>query len=357
VALSVCACGGNAKAPNGPASGSDTAAAPAGSAQAAAVGGAHTLVIANDTGIHHYSSEGTKLKTLTSTPGRWPRVLGGGEVLFLDPEDRDSRALRAVDTSGKVRVVARLPRGYSTKDCAFLEAAHDTSQRVAPQSDSDFVVDRDANTVCLSLLDRNENMADLSVTVGVDLATGKVDKWLTMDSNKDCNIAKRPATGIGLQKGGKNFACSGTAASRPRPPASTAAHPFSFDAKRQAIVGGGSAVAFGTTEDNGFTVAGSSPSGRWVLLSGCTEGADYFHSQVLMFDRTGGGVYSVTKGPWPRALDAKQIAAIGACETKTLSVVGETPIWWVGHKDHLVVGNTVVLPGVKAWNFEGHAAP
>ncbi len=364
VTLFASACGSKTAAPSGgdnatspavipPAATPPAVAAPARDVKA----GSNMLVIANDTGVHRYSTDGTKQRTLTPTPARWPRLLDNGDVLFLDPDKKNTRTLRVVDTAGKVRIIAKLPRGYSIKDCVFLEATRADSGGLAPQSGFDVVVDRKANTACLKLLDRNENMASLAIAVGVDLATGKVDKWLIMDGNKDCDVAKRPAAGLGLRKGTKNFACSGVAESRSKPPASTATYPFSFDEKRQTIVGAGRSVALGTSQDEAFSAANTSPSGRWIMLSGCTQGADYFHSLVLMFDRADGKLYPVAVGPWPAALDAKQVAAIGACETKTLAVVGETPTWWVGHKDDLVIGNTVVLPGVKAWKFDGHAAP
>ena len=265
-----------------------------------------TILVASEGGIDEVTLEGTTTRKLSRTPASHPRRLSPtGDVLFLVPTSLELRRLSPA--TGKEEVIARLPRGEACR----------SRQPLSVQEDLDFVIDTKRNVACLSLMDRNMNMANLIVNARVDLTTHEVKSAVLIDVSHTC-------------KEGQN------------------AHAI-FDCSREPSPTPPAQAPPGLPLPAGFHVESRSPSGRWLVLGGEVTEGDYMHRSVLLMDAETRRVYPIVEGPWPGPI------APGS-PFDTADVVSESTVRWIQGVDALLVDRLLIKPGERAVRLAGHVA-
>ena len=299
---------------------------PARSPEPAAEAPGERLVAARSDGIFELSRDGRELRKLSSTHASAMRWLVPQErLLILTEETGELRALELA--TGAERVVARVRTTLACAAPADVDPV-DAQVRLDVQDDSDFTVG--PTHACLTLMDRNANMASYRVEVRVDLTTGTSTEDFTI-APPECQLPQREQPGCARYGNFASEAPAG-ASSDAEPPHEFAGPP-------------------------GFTISSWSPSRRWVLLQGNESIGDYIHSQIVLYEvatrRTfpllGDDVAALGGARWPAPLTAAQLA-LAPEELAPLvgDVVGETPIYWLaGRDDRLVVEDRLVLPGAR----------
>ena len=265
--------------------------------------------------------------------------------------------LSALDTQHAIRIerislvdggrvlVATIP-SFSCKDRGPLAA-------LALQTELDFVVDAPKNAACLTLMDRNLNMRDVTLEVRVHLERGTVERWL--DAASGCRQTK----GVELGRIPDSLTCARRLAPS-EPPA-----PFPFDFSGDTVIRNdvpGSRARVARLRD--YSANTYSPSGRWLVLDGDVEDGDYIHRRVVLLDRTTGEVFALPKadGAGPRRLDASQKTSPPSIPTpieNTFEAVGETTVRWLGTNEAdevLVLDDLVLRPQRRAFSVKGEVA-
>ena len=199
------------------------------------------------------------------------------------------------------------------------------------QSASDFWVHE--GTACITLMDRNANMANVAAEIAIDLASGEVETKVNSvlgAANKPAACAQRPPH----PKGG---ACGYTINEQSQ----------LLKADTQALVS-----PIGVGED--FMIDGVSPTGKWATLIGnLSEGGDYIDMELLLLNCENGEVFPVQEEGWGVAIPVAELPEIDLETTGTLSINGETSVRWMPGVDKLVVAGMVVEPGVGTKSFDG----
>jgi hypothetical protein len=277
-----------------------------------------TLIVAGDSGVLEVGLDGAVKRTLARSPARRPRLTAGGkEVLFFA---RDLAEIRRITlATGAVARVAALPRSFAI--CAGGGRKNVAIGDLDVQDPDDFVVDGGA--LCMSLMDRNANMANVRVHVRVDLASGAVQHRVSAGGACDPKAPDLPAC-----------------APPPEPPPAAAAAPFPL-----------SSLGLPATVKEESV----SPSGRWSVLSQETEGGDYIHRSLLLLDRRERRVYTLAKGPFPSPLASAQLASPQTI-TGTADAVGESDVRWIGGRDLLLVDRLLVTPEQGGVELPGDVA-
>lgn len=191
-------------------------------------------------------------------------------------------------------------------------------------------VDAVAGVVCVRVADRNINMMDVAVDYRVTLADGRVESRVEW-----CG-------GVGAP----GFDCGG-ARRTAAPPRSPTGYRLEDDAlvapdgTRRPIVGA-------------FHEELVSPSGRWVLLSGAREEADYIYRVLLMLDRRDGAVRALGVGTAQAPLTPEMLRDPDALSSG-LTAVGESLVRFVawGGVERLVVDHLLVTPGGETVDLHG----
>jgi hypothetical protein len=209
--------------------------------------------------------------------------------------------------------------------------------------------------LCLTLMDRNANMAEVQADFDVELATGKVTARLVMAP--DC-----PEPKVSPSR------CRAAAPTKPVKPApksaqKPAAWPHTWHAPRGVFQGKqGPVVDFcaGRAADacDTPTSAAVSPTGRWRLVRLPTDTGDYMHHALFALDHQTGAVFPITEGPWPPALSPKQLQALQQDYSAVPSqdVVGEAHVAATGHGETFAVDDLLVTPGERVLKV-GSLAP
>ena len=275
---------------------------------------AQTLIAARADGLHEITADGRDVRRLSATPAQQPRwQVPGRRLVFLTA---DAAELRSLDLrTMKEQVVARVrtrldcPGGYRPAGSApgvALEINDDDHFFVQPAR------------ACIRLTDRNPRMADHILDVHVDLATGRTAEYVAA-AGDTCKLPRRQA-----------------------PPC--APEPEAFPEIR------------GDVEHAGppsFHASSASPTGRWVVLRGNFVPGDTFFDQVVLHDLATRRTFPlngelVPRGDaWPAPLTAAQLDAsvLGPLLDPTTY---ETPVYWLpGPDDRLVLGEHLVVPGVR----------
>jgi hypothetical protein len=275
-----------------------------------------TLIAARESGLYEITVDGRDVRQLSATPAQQPRwQVPGRRLLFLT---HDAAELRSLDLgTAKEQVVARLrnrldcPGGRSPAGpVPWIELeVHD---------DDDFVVQPER--ACLRLMDRNANMADYILDLRVDLATGRTAEYV-VTTRDDCKLPRREAPFCGLH-----------------------AEPVLPDAPELEHAGPAD-----------FLAMSASPSGRWVVLRGPLVMGDYLYNPYVLYEPATRRTFPIAgelvaeSGAWPAPLTSEQLA-LDASELGSLVglIIVETPIYWLaGPADRLVVGEHLVVPGVR----------
>lgn len=104
------------------------------------------------------------MRRLSATPAAHPRFVPNSTALVFIATA--SKELRRLDpATGKETVLAKLP--------GPAQCPGEDDYEVEPQSHHDVWVDGEGCTANVRLMDRNENMANVSYGVRVDLASGR----------------------------------------------------------------------------------------------------------------------------------------------------------------------------------------
>lgn len=275
--------------------------------------GLAALVVSSRTGTDALGPDGQPLRHLSRTPAAAPRWLPGHQsLLFLGTSRAGIRDVRRVSLAGgDETIVAYLGPMRVCKGTA-------REPSLAPQSPDDFLVDAKRNVACLQLLDRNANMADVNVSLQIDLTSGAVARRAVMTSG--CELVDGLASGDA-------FHCDD-----PVPPPiddwSNLSRPDEWDLRA------------------------ASPSRRWALLQGNENDGDAVHFDALLYDTQSHAIFPLVAGAWPPPLDAARRAHLDQLHGHTRDIVGESDVRWLGD-DLLVVDQLLVQPGQRVVRVAG----
>jgi hypothetical protein len=291
---------------------------------------------------------------------KFPRWLGPDTVLVAravrdDDFSQGGRLDRISLADGKRTRVAKLPP-FSCAGTTGGDASVDReSTALSIQDGTDFVVDAGKRFVCIELMDRNVNMASLAVAMRVDLETGKVERRLTL-GKEEC----KPPDDVAVDDGESDDVQSdkrGCTAEAARPAqGAPASFPFTFADGALLRQGSSKRVLTIRGYDDALLI---SPSGRWAVLGGDQEDGDYIHRSLVLLDRATGHVFPIRASPhWPAPLlpASKTKARLETPIPRTVSVVGETDVRWLGTGEEtelLVIDDLVVKPGGASFSVKG----
>jgi hypothetical protein len=317
------------------------------------------IIVGNMGGITAWPRDGGNKRVVSKGPAMYPRWLDDANILVVRPQDEDNLAkggwIEKISIMDGKRVrLAKLPPFACVSPTARDGDPKAESTRLTIQDPTDFVVDESGRLACLTLMDRNINMADVLVRVEIELGSGKVSRWLEM-GDEQCI----PPKGVKIAEHSERCAPR----HRLTPEAAETGFRFAFDAGHVVELMP-SSPAVPTVGLRGYAIDKVSPSGRWVLLAGDQEDGDYIHQQIVLLDRTTGEVFPIRKRPgaWPGPLKttgSKPPFRIRTPVVGTAGVVGETDIRWLGRSatsELLVVDGLVVRPGAAAFSVGGEVA-
>ena len=281
----------------------------------------------------------------TKTPALWPRRLDDGSVLFLE-EKGGALSLKRYRSPGEVKEIAQIPTGFDGGGCKLSPSA-DAEVTLSVQSDSGFTVDQAHGQVCLTIADRNVNMADVSFAFRVEVESGRVDSSLELDNINEC-------------ASGQALVCSGTLGAGLKPADSAGIkRAWEWDAESLSLFPAGSPkhetakslcgadVDMSDADSRDFGCAseeGRSGSGRFVLVSGLASEGDYIHRELFVLDLENGEVLGLLgENVELKPVTAEDVLTEGF---GSLGVVGESDVRWLGG-DRLWVDGTLIDPGAR----------
>lgn len=296
---------------------------------------AEILIIAKDEGLFEYDLDGKQLRQRSSTSGEHPRVLPDGNVLLLATGTHDY-VITQIDPQGKTSELARVLRGYDLDTCKAVGAGDEWGLEV--QEAWGFRVDADAKLACLSIADRNFNMADIQLDVRVDLSTSEVQTRVVFAAEEGCvgqgptfeckaSLASRMRAGKGVTGGAFAWRWDPSAflvypADAPEP----AAHPQAWrmcppdvdlddEDAREALCG---------------YEEGRSSGGRFVAVHGPMSEGDYIHRTIFVIDLDSGELLGAGTEGSGDALKVMTSEQAFAQEWEGFDAVGESDLRWVG---------------------------
>jgi len=334
-------------------------------APARAHAGPSELIVGSRRGLEAWSLDGTRHRSISAAPARHPRWLDAQTLLVIAPRD-DERGLakggklqRIALGDGRREDVATLPpfackRGTPPpEDSSFAEYPYE----VDLQDDSDFDVAPAAGLACLRLLDRNVNMASVILDVHVDLKSRHVQRWLV--TGEDVCAPPR-----GVRRGEATSSCHGSEEPQaPSEPATTRSYPYDMPRADGVVIQAsaqGERPALNVGLD--YSPEARSPSGRWLVLGGDTVEGDYLYRRLSLLDRENGRVFPILEkaGAWPAALEpiAGSPPSLALPIESAVLVPGETDLRWLSTAEGelLVVGSTIVRPGLGSFTVDGELA-
>lgn len=290
---------------------------------------AQTLVVVGKQGMREVGLDGKTLRTISREKADSTRRMPDGKSLLYLAADKPELRRMDLQTGASVKVAA-LPRSFRV--CKQPE--QDEEQRLqyadlGVQSETDFVVDKSGKAACLTLQDRNDNMASVRIELRVSLqGRGKVQSVVSIP---DC-------------PGPKIATCERAEVDSASPPAG--AYDVDFDG--WLVAGKRRVVMLG---EGDFRSESVSPSGRWALIGGDLSEGDYIHRTLYLLNRRDGTIRSI--GKQSVVLKRGQLRTM---EVDSESAVGETLIRWL-RDDVLLIGSTLVFPGKGVVQLGGEVVP
>jgi hypothetical protein len=278
------------------------------------------FIVAGPKGVAEVGPDGKTTRRLTAQPALQPRWLPGRkQLVFLTPSAEYPAATGAIGelrrvsaAGGDAKLVAKLPP-------PILCSGAEEPTLLSPQSDEDFTIEANGAHACLQLMDRNENMMEQHVSLRIDLHSGAIERRVVSGSCEGVEVVK-----------GDAFDCG---------PA--------FDQQPP--------VEVHVDKPDDWDVHAVSRTGRWVVLIGNEEGADYIHFDALLMDVAAKQWFPIKAGKWPKPLASTAPAALARVHRKTTGVVGESDVRFLDG-DLLVVDNLVVVPGQGTFRIDGDVA-
>jgi hypothetical protein len=329
----------------------------AASAPEAPLDASNGLVVGTPERLELWSSDGKAHRTLSDGPAMHPLRMGSDAVLALSgPSDGLQGGAQLVRISlqdGARTVLANLPPFACAKSSRKEAEDEALTLGLDIEDSNDFELDAGGKVACLTLMDRNANMANLQLQVRVELDTGRVERWLTLGEDeckapRDVKVAEPPRERFcGTQ--------------RPHAAEPTTRYAYAYDSETGWVVQN-AAEPLNHTNLLDFLEESASATGRWQVLGGNFSEGDYIHRNLLLLDREDGALYPVLAEPsaWPVPLKAA-----GAERTVTLpadvmaDVVGESDVRWIRvspGRELLVVDQLVIEPEGSSWAFKGQLA-
>jgi hypothetical protein len=273
--------------------------------------------------------------------------LADGSVFFLQPLE-GTLALFRLDEAGNETRVASLPTVFDGRQCRLVApgVGETSDAALSVQEDYGFSIDEAGAFACLTIADRNDNMADVRFTLRVDLKSGQVASALNSDAVGSCKEEPAPP-------------CEGKLGSgyQPRHSDPEQEWPFTWDPERSSVIARGASeggrpicapgVDLDSADDRDFGCAaheGLSQSGRFVLVSGALSEGDYIHRELYLIDLQSGELLGMMG-------DALEFKVVSVDEIMTegfgsLDVVGESDLRWVGG-DRLWVDGWLIDPAAR----------
>jgi hypothetical protein len=296
---------------------------------ARSTGPAPALIVAGAAGIFELGSAGEPVRRLgSSDQASYPRFLPGSSALVFVHQGTTLRRLEIA--TGTERAVAGPWQ-------AHVVCNEDVRFELAVQAHEDVQVDGDGRHVCVSLNDRNVNMASIASHVRIELGSGHLEQGLTPFDHACLPLARsEPA----------RCEPSPKAAPSHRPPL-----PYAFDSERHALLDtSGKLIA----EIGDFELAIEAENDRYSVLRGNFEEGDYIHFQLLVLDRRTGellplpSVDAATAPAFPVALGRAELARLSrrTLGERAGDFVGEDTLRFHG-PERLVAGKLLVLFGPR----------
>jgi hypothetical protein len=309
----------------------------------------HALIVGDDDGLLLWTVDGSAHHMLSEGAAFYPRRIGADAVLVLSGELSNlhigAQLVRISLIDGSRTALATLP------PYACANATDDDSQMLGLdiQDPHDFVVDPDGKRAYLSMMDRNSNMASLQVKIRVELDSGRVMRWQTV-GEPECLPPPGVELGYPPDEQWPDLDMS------PDDEPASASYAFDFDAD-SGWVKTASEPATKHLRLRDYSRECTSPSGRWLVLGGDLQEADYVHRSLVLLDREAGAVFPVLEAPgaWPLPLTAAK-RTVKTPVSGMADVVGESDVRWLRFADGaelLIVDQLVLQPNKPSWTFEG----
>ncbi|MEO8179096.1 MAG: hypothetical protein ABI895_09710 [Deltaproteobacteria bacterium] len=320
------------------------------------------LVVGSERGLEIWSTKGKLERRVVAGPALHPRWLDSGAVLVLVPAkpgtlSHGAELQRITLADGKRTTLAQLPT-FSCTEKGEAPGNEPDEYDVDLQDESEFEIDPAQGAACLRLQDRNDNMVSLALSVRVDLASHKVERWLALGEDvcqppadvhppppQDENGSSEPQ-GWCVLSSLRQYALPKPSASRP------------FDLSEEGQVRERTPQGWrNVLHIAGYSAELASPSGRWLVLGGDQSDGDYIHRSLVLLDRDRGQVYPIVTGDWPEPLQPKGKAhpQLATPIEGTMPAVGETEVRWIGtaEAEVLIVDGFALRPGVGGFEFDG----
>lgn len=307
------------------------------------------LIVGNRLGLEAWKPDGSSRRVISPGPAFHPRRFGRDHVLVLRPvsgfDVRDGAVLEMITlANGERRELAQLP--------PFRCAEQRDPTRPQPrgldvEDPSDFEVHAREGVVCLGFMDATSRLASVRVRARVDLSVPRVARWLVLGES-ECTPPQDVRPGDPVADG----TCWGIAKPAITEP-DLAAFPFTFDeehVRMPAAPRGGAKL-----QVRGYQIEQSSPSGRWLLLTGDYTERDATYRRLLLLDRTNGKLFPLVDraGGWPAPLTAAGSKLKTPIKQAQL-VPNAADVRWLGDSDRsevLLLGVLVIRPGAPAFEL------
>jgi len=329
------------------------------------------LLVGTNEALEIWTRGGVKKGVLSAGAARYPHAISPREILVLRTRGDsvgEGATLEVVDTvGGRRRAVAEIPPFHC--EHAPSDEAKEGSDDVDLQDETGFQIDLRQQRACLTLMDRNSNMANLALDVTVDLKTGKVHRWLSVGA-EDC----KPPPDVLVDEAAPSFGCQAEEHEDAAPVSATVDFPFRAEARKpppssppldeEGRIERDSDSLITRGRSGGVLIASYSPaevspSARFVLLRGERAEGDYIGFKILVLDRRDGAVYPLPlrTSPWPKRLRAsrKGVRQIAVPVEKTEWLAAEMAVRWLGpaEQEVLLVDRTIVIPLKGSFELPG----
>jgi hypothetical protein len=310
------------------------------------------LIVGSERGVEAWQSDGAGKRMISPGPALQPRWLDRDTLLVLHPsaEPGDAALERVSLHDGARQTIARLP-AFS---CVEPGATQGEPIALRVHSFTDFTVDSAKQLACVARMDRNYNMAEVRLSTRVDLRTSAASSWLEL-FDASCQVPQGVLAGDPPEES----ECEGAESLEPDP---DARYPYAFDdGTLWELSDGAQRTAKLVLAD--YYAEHSSPSGRWLVLSGDVEEGDYMYRRVVLLDRRQGQIFAIPEAAGP--LSAPLTAAEGTPPriatplTQTALITAETDVHWLpphSSSELLVLGALIVIPGERSFSIAGELA-
>lgn len=320
------------------------AAAPAVARRVAGLLDSGELIVGGRAGLEAWRADGSSHRSVSAGAALHPRRFGREHVVALrsrGEEMRDGAVLELVSLlDGQRRELAELPAFR----CAGQEVKPSRLDVVEPKS---FEVDSEKRVACIEISDGAANAATIRVRARIDLATGKVSRWLAF-GEADCAAPD----GVKVGEPASDGVCwRMTEAARELPDPTLYPFTFANEHVRPTAAKGGARKL----QVRGYEIESISPSNRWLVLAGDYTERETTYRRLLFLDRSRGALFPVSDrvGPWPAPLSAAG-AKLAVPVKQAPLVANATDVRWLGTGEEtevLVSDKLVIKPSRPAFQI------